>query len=457
MGTTVGLLAALILALSPFHVRFAQETRMYTTLMLNASLALLALSYLLTDARSAAMPIGRQLGDFYRAWRAGHRCPRSAPLRPIWPGSATWSSRRPHLLSHNTAVLFPLATNLFVIGFVVWGRGSGIRSQESGVRSQRTGVRGQGSDAAPPSFQLPASSLQPPTSNLQPPALANWLIAQLGVFLLWSPWLVAFVIQAAGVYQEFWISKPTLGTVLDTLKTFLSAMLPTGQFGWADVVWAAYGFLAILGIVRLRKQPALIAFLAVLFLTPIIGEWLVSLRRPIFSDRTLIWATLPLYLLLAAGIAQLRYRPTILVAVVILVAANLLSLRQYYSFFDKEEWDKAAAYVGERVEADDMLLFNATWVQIPFDYYFRYQNRPVTKHGAPVDLFDRGTLEPKMAESDLPRLRELISDQQRVWLIYSHNWYTDPNNLIPTALSQDLKLLDQHQFNGLEVRLYGRP
>ena len=32
MGTTVGLLAALILALSPFHVRFAQETRMYTTL-----------------------------------------------------------------------------------------------------------------------------------------------------------------------------------------------------------------------------------------------------------------------------------------------------------------------------------------------------------------------------------------------------------------------------------------
>ena len=204
------------------------------------------------------------------------------------------------------------------------------------------------------------------------------------MFLLWSPWLVAFVIQAAGVTQEFWISKPTLGTVLDTLKTFLSAMLPTQQIGWVDVIWVAYGFLAILGIVRLRKQPALIAFLAVLFLTPIIGEWLVSLRRPIFYDRTLIWATLPLYLLLAAGIAQLRYRPTILVAVAILVTVNTLSLRQYYTFFDKEEWEKAAVYVGERVEKEDMLLFNATWVQIPFDYYFRHQNRPVTKHGAPA-------------------------------------------------------------------------
>ncbi len=457
IGTTVGLLAALILALSPFHVRFAQETRMYTTLTLNASLALLALSYLLTDARSATMPMGRQLGDFYRAWRTGHHLP---PINAIstdlaWIGYVFFTVAT--MLSHNTAVFFPLAINVFVLGFIVWGR-------ESGVRSQGTGVRGQGSDAALPcielpasSFQLPTSNLQSPISNLQPPALANWLIAQVGVFLLWSLWLVAFVIQAAGIDREFWISQPTLGAVLDTLKTFLSAMLPTGQIGWADVIWAAYGLLAILGIVHLRKQPALIAFLTVLFLTPIAGEWLVSLRRPIFSDRTLIWTTLPLYLLLAAGIAQLRHRPTILVALAILITFNFLSLRQYYTFFGKEEWDKAAAYVGERFEKEDMLLFNATWVQIPFDYYFRYQDRPVTKHGAPVDLFDRGILEPKMAENDLPRLRELISDKQRVWLVYSHNWYTDPQNLIPTALAQDFALLDQRQFNGLEVRLYGKP
>ena len=457
MGSTVGLLAALILALSPFHVRFAQETRMYTALTLNASLALLALSYLLTDARSSTMPMGRQFGDFSGAWRSGHRW---SPINAIatdlaWIGYVFFTVAT--MLSHNTAVLFPLAINLFVLGYIVWGRGSG-------VRGQATGVRGQGSDAALPciklpasSFQLPTSNLQSPISNLQPPALANWLIAQVGVFLLWSLWLVAFVIQAAGIDREFWISQPTLGTVLDTLKTFLSAMLPTGQIGWADVIWAAYGLLAILGIVRLRKQPALIAFLTVLFLTPIAGEWLVSLRRPIFSDRTLIWATLPLYLLLAAGIAQLRHRPTILVALAILVTVNALSLRQYYTSFDKEEWDKAAAYVGERVEKDDMLLFNATWVQIPFDYYYRHYDRPVTKHGAPVDLFDRGILEPKMAESDLPRLHELIANNERVWLIYSHNWYTDPKNLIPTALAQDLKLLDQHQFNGLDVRLYGKP
>ena len=141
MGTSVGLLAALILALSPFHVRFAQETRMYTLLMLNVSLALLALTYLLTDARSAAMPIGRQIGDFYRAWRTNRRCPHRSVITTdlAWIGYVCFTAAA--LLSHNTAVLFLLATNLFVIGFVVWGWRSGIRSQESEQESGGAGVR----------------------------------------------------------------------------------------------------------------------------------------------------------------------------------------------------------------------------------------------------------------------------------------------------------------------------
>jgi hypothetical protein len=81
----------------------------------------------------------------------------------------------------------------------------------------------------------------------------------------------------------------------------------------------------------------------------------------------------------------------------------------------------------------------------------------VEERGAPVDLFDRGILEPKMVENDLPRLRSLIRDRERIWLIYSHNWYTDPQNLIPTELQKELKHLDSRRFFGLEVRLYGVP
>jgi hypothetical protein len=244
-----------------------------------------------------------------------------------------------------------------------------------------------------------------------------------------------------------------------TISNFLSSFLPDqsrGEFEWTDAVWGGYGLLALLGAFYLRRQPARLFLLLSLFLIPFIGQLLVSLARPIFYDRTLIYTTIPLYMWLAAGLAQLRYRPVMLAAVLALVVINSLSLREYFFRFQKEAWNEAAAYVAHHVEAGDMLLFNATWVQIPFDFYFREFGRPVVKHGVPVDLFERGVLEPKMTPADVPRLRQLIDNQDRVWLIYSHDWYTDAQGLIPATLAKELALLEQQRFYGLEVYLYGR-
>ncbi len=409
LGVRPALIAAFILALSPFHVRFAQETRMYTLLALNASLALLALTHLLTD-RSASRISGRLpqvAGDNERP--AG---PARACLH--WAGYVVFTVAT--MLSHNTAIFFPLAVNLFVLSLWLWQRA-----------------------ACPSRFALPP--------------LRSWLLAQLAVLLLWSPWLLPFVTQAAGVDREFWIPKPTAAAVWTVIKSFLSAMLPP-LHGWANAIWAGYAGLLALALVRLRRRPTLLALLTILFATPIIGELLVSLRRPIFHDRTLIWATLPLYLLLAAGVAGLRRRPLILAALAGITAVNLISLLQYYVNFQKEEWGPAAGYVAAHAEPDDLLLFNATWVQIPFDYYFRAYDLPVEKRGVPVDLFDAGVLEPKMTEADLPRLHRLIAGRPRVWLIYSHDWYTDPHGLIPAALAQRFELRERQRFVGLEVRLY---
>ena len=437
----VGLLAALILAVSPFHVRFAQEARMYTLLMFNASLALYALVRLLTDSRLDRVRLGQQFVDLWRAWRTarGQGGRRWLPLQAIetdlaWLGYIIFTTAT--LLSHNTAVFFPTAANIFVVGYLL-------------VKVLRSRVLG---------FKVSGFTLggEPETLNLKPETrfLRNWLWAQVGVFLLWSPWLAAFVVQSVGVYREFWIPSPTWETIVYTVGAFLSAFLPQ-RVCLPEVVWGLYGVLALLGLARFRRRPARLAFLLVLFVTPFVGEWLVSLRRPIFYDRTLIWASLPLYLLLAAGLRQLRYRPYVLAALLMVLTVNGLSLREYYAHFEKEQWDDAAAFVAEWVEPDDLILFNATWVQIPFDYYFRLYNRPVAEHGLPVDLFDRGVLEPKMTTSDLPRMRALIRGHERVWLVYSHDWYTDPEGLIPPALEEELDILDRWSFYGLQVQLYG--
>jgi hypothetical protein len=223
------------------------------------------------------------------------------------------------------------------------------------------------------------------------------------------------------------------------------------------MVGVLFAGLVLLGLAYLRHRPAHLAFLVVIFATPFVGEWLVSLRRPIFYDRTLIWASIPLYLLLGTGMCRLRRRAYILVVVLMVLTINGLSLKEYYVHFEKEQWDDAAAFVAERAEPDDLILFNATWTQIPFDYYFRHlYDRPLAEHGVPVDLFDRGVLEPKMTTSDLPQLRALLQGHERVWLVYSHDWYTDPQGLIPLALEEEFDLLDRWDFYGLQVWLYGR-
>jgi len=147
-GATMGLVAALLLALSPFNIRFAQETRMYTLLTFNAAVAMYALVRLLTDARSTR-PIGSQFREYLHVWRTPgmaepdtedefsykDKLPKPTGWRR-WIASHSWLPIQTietdlawvafivfsaaTMLSHNTAVLFPLATSIFVLGLLLF-------------------------------------------------------------------------------------------------------------------------------------------------------------------------------------------------------------------------------------------------------------------------------------------------------------------------------------------------
>ena len=453
-GVVMGLVAAVFLALSLFNIYFAQETRMYTLLTFNAAVAIYALVRLLTDAR-AVRPIGSQFREYLHAWRtpgpvepdtqaefsyrdetrdpSGWRAwisrHRWLPIRTIetdlaWVALIVFSAAT--MLSHNTAVFFPLATNIFVLGLML--------------------------------FQRIKKSGSPPA--LQAPSFGNWVKAQIGIFLLWSPWIVFFIRQASAVYQRFWIPEPTWDAVIRVLKSFLNPSAPIPA-GLATVIWALYLLVFCLGLVHFRKRFSRFLFLAALFAIPFLGELIVSIRRPIFYDRTLIWTTIPLFLILAAGIVQLKYRPLMIVVVGILGAVSLFSAGDYYRFFQKEDWRTAAGYVANFAQKDDLVLFNSNFVEIPFDYYFKpYEEQyslRVKELGVPLDLFDSGILEPNMTADDMPGLISSLRGHNRVWLVYSHDSYTDPMGLIPQTLASQMKLIRERDFYGGKVQLYETP
>ena len=451
-GVVVGLAAAMFLALSPFNIYFAQETRMYTLLTFNAAVAIYALVRLLTDSRSAR-PIGSQFREYLHAWRT------SAPVEPDTEGNFSYKDETRHqtgwrawisrhrrlpiqaietdlawvafivfsaatLLTHNTAVLFSLATNIFVLGLMLFPR-----------------LNKSGSQTA-----------------FQAPSFANWMKAQIGIFLLWSPWILAFIQQASRVYQEFWIPQPSWDTVTQTLRYLVNNLVPSQASH--VMMWILYAVLCF-GLVYYRKRLSIFLFLAALFAIPFLGELIVSIRRPIFFDRTLIWITIPLFLVLAAGIAQLRFRLLMIVVPGIIVTNYLFSDGDYYRFVQKEDWSTAAGYVANFAQKDDLVLFNSNFVVIPFDYYFKtYEDLyfiQVEKQGVPLDLFDSRILEAKMTDGDIPKVISLLRGHNRVWLVYSHNDYTDPMGLIPRTLASQMKLIRTRDFYGGQVQLYGTP
>lgn len=399
---TTALLVALILALSPFHVRFAQEARMYALLALGVAVALYCLVCILLNE-------GRRL---------------------YWLGLA--GAQAAVMLTHNTAmVFFPLALNLAVGGALLW------KYLQGGVSS------------------WPALN----SLNFE----RQWIKWQVIAVIFWLPWSIPFVIQAVLVDKEFWLQPPTWTTVWETLHNFQLAFLP----GWFPLfpLWdVLYWALAGMGVYAMRRTPARALLLLSLFFTPILGELLVSLRRPIFYERTLIWVTLPYYLLVAAGLRRLVQtagRPfkwvqglapaTVMILIMLLSATALYA---YYFHFEKEGWEQAAAYVAEDVRPNDVILFNATWVQLPFEYYFRGYDTGAELRGLPVDLFDRGELEPKMSEADVPYMHNLLANRRRVWLVYSHDWYTDPQKIIPRELDRLMRRTDERSFVGLQVLRY---
>jgi hypothetical protein len=454
-GAAMGLAAAALMASSLFHIYYAQEVRMYTLLTFNAAVAIYALVRLLTDSRSVR-PIGSQFREYLQAWRTP-----PGPTEPSGEGDFShrdnsraqsgwraWISRHHWLpiqaietdlawvvfivfsaltlLSHNTAILFPLATNIFVLGLMLFRRVNKLESQ--------------------PAFQAPS--------------FWNWVKAQIGILILWLPWIYLFIKQAGEVYQRFWIPVPTWNSVLQVLRSFLITSEPI-QANIATVIWTVYALVLCLGLVHFRKKMPQFLFLAALFTVPFLGELIVSIWRPIFWDRTLIWTTIPLFLVLAAGIAQLKFRFLIIAVLGSFCIINMFAVSDYYKFYQKEDWNSAARFIAGYTEKDDLILFNSNFVEIPFNYYFQpYETSyglQLEKRGVPQDLFDSGILEPQMTANDIPGLISLLKGHKRVWLVYSHDSYTDPMGLIPQTLASQMKLIETDEFYGGKVQLYINP
>ena len=397
-GFQLGLVTALLFAVSPFQVRYGQEARMYALLTFFAVLAMWGLARLLRSSR-VNQPGAERESETVTA----------KMQKMAWAAYVVGCVGA--LYNHNTAVFLFGGSNVVVFA-CLW-----------------TGLLRRGQFAR------------------------NWLIAQVAVIAFWGPWLPQVVSQSQQVVANYWIPYPDLDFVTYELRKVqfpfgasytpeLSSSSFSESSKWlirfSEVLMIGFG---CIGLFRWRKSPRWAVLSLTLLLAPIVGLLLVSQIRPIFLARTLIWTTIPFSLLVAAGALYPNRRSLRILVVSSLVGLNLWGASHYFMYYQKPaDWDKLADYVAREVNLDDLILFYPPTARFPFRYYFRKHDKDVNRQVL------RGTL------TEVEEQIRSLPPHKRLWWVY--RGFPGDHEPVLEMLQGTERLVDTKLFRKAKVFLF---
>ena len=209
---------------------------------------------------------------------------------------------------------------------------------------------------------------------------------------------------------------------------------------------------ALTGRRREIAEPAYVLLLWAWLLVPLLGLWLISTRVPMFVDRYLIWIGPALFLLLARGYDQLRQRMPFLatLCLVVLLVLNGAAVLAQSRTPIKSDFRGAAEYIRALRRPGEPILFHISYVRDTFEYYFG----PVmpAADGVPTDA-------QTTPESVDNALRDQLAGPQGelppvVWLVLSEPEMWDPRGMTVAWLQEHARPDLRAEFARVSVVRY---
>ncbi|MEM4724622.1 MAG: glycosyltransferase family 39 protein [Candidatus Hadarchaeum sp.] len=390
-GPQTPLLAALLLALSPLHIWYSQEARMYSMV---ATLSLFSSYFLLLALRRGQMR--------------------------YWLGYILTAALA--LYTHYFALFVLLFQNVFAF-YWLW-RGNCAKDQWS-----------------------------------------KWLAAGLAIGVLFLPWLPIFyrqVVARGGGWVEKAIGKPSVRILFDTWLSFnigpdgklypvLLRRLAYILFGAAGIIAFAelfWGFVSreakrgFVNIYNAYREGLILCLLYSVF--PLLTIWLLAQVTPMYALRYLSPFLPPYYLFVAYGIRAVKWSWIRVAVILSLVLILLVGNWNAWHTEQRDDWRGIAAYVLAQAQPGDVVLFSPRWNAKPFDYYAR--GRMAINMDLPIPV-------------TIQAAKDVVSDisqhHTRVWLIWQHGHYSDPEGGVKQVLDQQFHLVEMRRFREmLDVLLY---
>lgn len=321
------LLAAVFITISPFHIYYSQETRMY---------ALLGLCTLLSTL------------FWLRAWHDNRW--------QNWILYAIFGTLA--LYSHSLGALYLASIGLWTIWR--WLRAGWVRWR---------GVVG-----------------------------ANLLL-----LLLYTPWLTVLPSQLSRVQQGYWVTRPGLVEMIQTLLAFHVAYdnqaLPSWLLPLAIFFSLLVPILFLLTLSRTRGLDTRFTLLCATSLLPPLLGLLISQIQPIYTLRAFLPSAITYYIVLAAVFAQgVMPKPIrwLVGSVAALVVIGSLVNHYTYANFPRPPFAAATDYLAQQYDtATDVIIHSNKLSFLPTHYYDRNlaQQFVADPLGSPSDTLGYATQE----------------------------------------------------------------
>ena len=254
------------------------------------------------------------------------------------------------------------------------------------------------------------------------------LLAHLLMLALFAPWLAIVPSQFGKIRHAYWVERPGLTTLIQTLLVFHFGydnqalppwLLPPALF--FSLLIPAIVVVALLRGRAARRRPAFHALPLLLAVAPPLLIFVLSQVQPVYIIRALLPSALAYYVLLVAVLTR-RTIPSFVRWGIWLPALGIVvaSLVNHYGYahFPRPPFAEAAAYLRAHYQPGDVIVHSNKLTFLPTHYYDRTlpQAFIADKPGSPSDTLAYPTQQALglFATQDLPTATE---GHDRVWFV----------------------------------------
>jgi mannosyltransferase len=189
-------------------------------------------------------------------------------------------------------------------------------------------------------------------------------------------------------------------------------------------------------------------------LIPAISIALISINRPLFTDRYLIWVQPAFYLAVALGVYALGkwWKPLAVVTLSALLIVSTIGIVTTTTTPFKSDFRSAAQTIGREIKPDDLIVFQIPYVQYDFDYYFR---RPYPFIGGPYTNYPGSVAGYQDSEASVfQQIGTLLSGRRTIWVVWSEADWADARQLFPRWLAANARETFHAQYSQVQVSRY---